>query len=311
MTTASSLQARHYTRTAQLANAMGGSARIRDALTYLDHADWDLGGAMQQYQFDLEDRQTAATAPPLARGTDPNRNLDRRRASGGPNWDKKKLKLSIHVGDRWKDRDYTTVDRSFNIEDPSPIEILRLNRWRHRSIMDYAGLRHPPFDGEWWHPAEYRDLRQRYLDNYRKDPASPAPANAAQSHNQLFQGVQLPGETGEASVRRGPQVNSFWVRDHKKNLGRMNKHKNKKKDEKLRGAKDQHRKMVEVIKWVQKEDKKKSKASLEQDFSSTMEMLDALDQEPLLIETDGEWESTGEEEDDEEESSSEDSEHEI
>ena len=139
---------------------MGGISHLRSALLYLDDADWDLSGAIQQHRFEEEDRLSEEQSPvhPAAT-TDSNKDLDRKRASGGANWDEKKLQVRIKVGtSSWKDRNFLDVaSETFNETAPCAKDILRLNKWRHHVISTYAGPAQPHAKGARWHPiAEAR-----------------------------------------------------------------------------------------------------------------------------------------------------------
>ena len=140
----SRFQPLHYRRAAVVANEMGGASFLREALVHLDASDWDVGGALQRYNRDLDNVQQTTQAQVDQHGHDPNRGLDRTRASGGVNWDKNKFTIRIHDGRKWTIRTYTDIDKNFNVDSPTPMEILRLNRWREETFNTYrvhlAGL---------------------------------------------------------------------------------------------------------------------------------------------------------------------------
>lgn len=283
---------RHYQRAADVANRTGGAARLQEALTALDAADWDVGGAVQQLEHDAELRQVAAAAGPEPTGPDPNRGLDRARASGGPNWDETKLKLQIKVGKRWKFRNYKDVDwtMGFNVRDPSPRDLLRLNRWRHRQILDLTG---PPrrlqgvSAGDSWHPATVRDLRHRIKPKLKRivqDPkAQPDYIGIAKAHNKLFEGVMLPGQVHEVPERNYDQtaatIDREWKQDKYKKAGKR----------------IQAEKGLKAIRKEERKERKRCEKTEQRDFSSTLEDLEAVEREMLVVESD--WEEDDDEQD--------------
>ncbi len=254
----------------------------------LDHADWDLGGAVQQLQHDAELRRAAAAAPPPI-GRHANRGLDRGRASGGSNWDKNKLQLRISSGGRWMMRNYLDVDWSlgFNVEDPSPRDLLRLNRWRHRLILDHAGPPRPPPAGQWWHQATDRNLRRRIKRNLKKDWSGGTPdyRGIMEAHNKLFKGVKLPDETKEVP-QRGYQQVAGTIRRHWKDL----------KYKKL-GPGTQAPKGLRAIKKEEKKEAGRYEKTEKRDFSTTIEELDEVEKEIWVLESDWEEEETEDEDD--------------
>ena len=284
-------RALHYLRVAVVANRFGGRSRLQDALVALDHADWDLGGAAQQLEHDAEIRQAAAAAGPEPAGPDPNRGLDRARASGGPNWDQNKLKLQIRVGKTWKYRNYLDVDWTlgFNINSPSRRDILRLNRWRHRLILDLAGpprrLRGPSA-GESWHPIEIRDLRRRVKPNLRKmlknRSDKPDYGGIQKAHNALFKGMKLPGHVKEVPERSYGSVTAAvertWKDSRYNRLGKVKAEKG-----------------LQAIRKEESKEVKRCEKTAERDFCSTIEDLDEMEKESLVLESDWEEETENEE----------------
>ena len=270
---------RYYRRVAQVANRFGGHPRIRDALAALDYADWDVGAAIQQLRQDAELQQAATNAGPAPAGRDPHRNLDRARASAGPNWKKTKLYLQIQVEGKWKFRDYQDVDENFNVENPSPRDLLRLNEWRHRIILDWAGPLRPPRgmqQGEWWHPATIRHLRRRIKENYEKDAlgVNPGYAAIAKAHNELFDGMKLPGDAKEVPKRSYQQVASAISRKWKD------------KEHQKKGVPKQVKEALKVIEEEEAEEKQQTEATYQADFTATEEDFDEVEKEVFVYETD-------------------------
>lgn len=87
----------HHCRVALARDTMGPPATIIDAFRYLDHTDWDLGAAVQQWRQD----QVVRNALPQAVSTGPerNRDLDRSRVLLGPGYQNEKLVTTV-IDDR-------------------------------------------------------------------------------------------------------------------------------------------------------------------------------------------------------------------
>ena len=270
---------RYYRRVALVANRFGGRSRLRDALVALDHVDWDIGAAIQQLEHDAELRQAAANADPEPPGPDPNRNLDRTRASGGPNWRRSKLRLQIQVGKTWKFRNYRDVDWNFNVKKPSPKDILRLNKWRHRIILDLAGPPRPPRGvqpGQWWHPATIRALRRQYKKKLQKDPKKPDYGGIVKAQNELFKDITLPGHGKKVPQRGYGQVAGAINRNWKSN-----------KSNKI-GPRKPAEEALKMIRKEAKKERERCEATDAADFTSTPEEYDEVENEVFVYETDTE-----------------------
>lgn len=283
---------RHYRQVAQVATVFGGIEHLREALVGLDAADWNVGGAIQQHDFDDEDRQNhSQPANPLPPTDHRNRELDRDRASGGPNWDQSKLNLSIRTATgQWKHRDYRAVDPTFNADSPSPMEILRLNRWRHEELISRAGPRlrstggYQGTGGDWWHPATARDIRKRFSKRIGQMPNSDPDYKAlARAHNEIFKDMYLPGELSIVPERSAENVGSF-----------INNHAAGDKKTRNQDYIKRRTRLRSVFRKVAAKEKKRSNDTLEAGFSSTIEEWDAVKKEVLVLQSDTEDEDDGE-----------------
>ena len=309
MTDRRRLQPHHYRRTARLATIMGGLAHLRDALIALDDSDWNLGNTIQQYHFDNAARQQAVQSPPID-APDSNRGLDRSAASGGPHWkaNKHKLTLIVKMGKRMRRRNFedvhemtndnevgdtaTSSKKAFNIDSPTPRDLLRLNKWRNSEIIKKAGLPRRPRShtlGDWWHPAAKRDVMRRFIKNV-KGGKQPNYRGIAKQHSKLFEGVFLPREIHEVPVRNDQQIAALCERAWKKIGG---KGRGKKKSKRLES-------ITKVFEKSLNEEKARAKKSIKQDFSATEEEVKEVEDEeqPLQDDTASEAEeSDGSEQD--------------
>ena len=296
MTDRRSLQHHHYRRTARLATIMGGSAHLRDALVALDDADWNLGTAIQQYHFDNAARQQAAQSQPVD-APDSNRGLDRSAASGGPHWKANKHKLTsiVKVGKRWRRRNFEDVHemtnekegddnkavsnkKAFNIDSPTPQDLLRLNKWRNSEIMKKTGPPRRPrgqYSGDWWHPAAKRDVMRRFIRNV-KSGKLPDYKGIGEAHNKLFEGVFLPREIHEAPVRNYDQVAALSERAWR-TIGRASRT--------TKGAKKRET-VSKIFEKLLNEEKARAKKNINGDFSATEEEVKEIEDEDETLQDD-------------------------
>ena len=146
----------------------------------------------------------------------------------------------------------------------SDLLISRQNRWRHRTLLKYAGPPRRPGgvkSGDWWHAITTRDVRRRYHEGLKKNYKAPDYGCIAEAHNNAFRGKILPGEFAPVPKREYTQIAAIIKR--------------KWKDDKYirENAAYQAKKARALLKKLDRNDEEKAKQTTEANFTSTIDEL--------------------------------------